>query len=419
MATALRDANTMVKFDQKQRWDVADVFRGYGHEYKQNYPLSYAQQKTMTRVMACRTEFLGGQRELCNSCGYERLVFKSCRDRHCPKCQATVKAKWLQSREKELLPVAYFHVVFTLPHELNALFLNNKKVIGDLFFRAISETLLQFGKNPKNGLAGKIGFLAILHTWDQKLLDHFHIHCLVPAGALADDGCRWIHPKRNYLFPVAALSVVFRGKFIDFLTAAYNKGLLRFSDRTEPLGLPDGFKDFTKKLWGKKWVVYSKPAMWHPKQVLEYLARYVHRVAISNYRIKNVQDGKVTFSYKDRKDNNTQKEMTIEATEFIRRFLLHLLPMYFMKIRAYGFWANRSKREKLTRCQELLHVKKSTTQSETKTTIELICEMIGFDITRCPHCKKGAMKIVESITPLLSKVTIYDLFFLSSRGDTS
>jgi len=210
MATALREAKTTIQSSRKQRWDVADIFRHYGDVYRHSSPLSYSQQKTMTRLMSCRTEFLGGHREHCNSCGYERLVFKSCRDRHCPKCQATVKAKWLHAREKELLPVSYFHLVFTLPHELNPLFLHNKKALGNFFFRAVSETLLQFGKNPKNGLGGKIGFLTILHTWDQKLLDHIHIHCLVPAGALSGDGSRWIHPKNNYLFPVAALSVVFR-----------------------------------------------------------------------------------------------------------------------------------------------------------------------------------------------------------------
>ena len=419
MATAQGDATTTVRSSRKKRLTVADVYRRYGEAYRKTYHLSYEQQKTMTRLMACRTEFLGGHREHCDSCGYERLVFKSCRDRHCPTCQATVKAKWLHTREQELLPVSYFHLVFTLPHELNLLFLHNKNVIGDLFFRAVSETLLQFGRNPKNGLGGKIGFLAILHTWDQKLLDHVHIHCLVPAGALADNGSRWVHPKRNYLFPVEALSIVFRATFIEFLRTAYNDGRLHFPGKTEPLGMPDGFENLTQILWQKKWVVYAKPAMSHPKQVLEYLARYVHRVAMSNHRIKNVQDGKVTFTYKDRNENNQRKEMTLDASEFIRRFLLHRLPKNFMRIRAYGFWANRSKKKDLAACREHLQVKKSDVQPESKTTIELIYDMIGTDITRCPRCKQGTMRKTASIDPLLPEVTIDNLFHLSSRGDTS
>ncbi|MFC1852692.1 transposase, partial [candidate division CSSED10-310 bacterium] len=258
--------------------------------------------------------------------------------------------------------------------------------------------------------------IAILHTWDQKLLDHFHLHCLIPAGALSADGSTWIHTNRDYLFSVHALSVVFRGKFIDFFKQAYEQNRLHFVGKTEALTTDKAFQNLLKSLWQKDWVVYCKPPLDNPKLVLQYLSRYVHRVAITNHRIVNVSNGNVTFTYKDRQ-NNTVKECTIKAVEFIRRFLLHVLPKDFMRIRSYGFLANRSKKKDLTRCKELLGVK--TTPSKKKSTRELIKEMIGIDITQCPQCSKGKMLNIREIQPLSETYTIDQVFTMFGQSDTS
>jgi hypothetical protein len=398
------------EYGQGSSGEVADIFQLYGDCYRQEFPLPATHLKVMKAIMACRTEFLGGHLAHCDTCGYERLVFHSCRDRHCPKCQTSVKLKWLQDRESELLPVNYFHVVFTLPHELNPIALCNKKPIYDIFFKAVSKTLLQFGKNPANKLGGKIGFISILHTWDQKLLDHLHIHCLIPAGALAFDGSRWIHPKHDYLFNVKALSHVFRGKFMAFLEQLFQDKKLNFPGKTERFDTQEGFTALIDQLYQNKWVVYCKPSLENPRHVLAYLSRYVHRVAISNNRIVSVSGNEVTFTYKDRADNNRNKEMTVTAHEFIRRFFLHFLPQNFMRIRSYGFLSNRSKKEDLKRCRELLKIKDQPQKQKKKNTVELIKEVMGIDMTKCPHCKKGTMKLIKEVEPIKKEYSLEDLF---------
>jgi hypothetical protein len=377
--------------------EVADIFREYGNTYQNGHPLPPSHQNVMKNIQTCRTARLGGHLEKCDCCGHERPAYNSCSDRHCPKCQSLKKARWLEARKKELLPVPYFHSVFTLPHKLNPITLCNKHVIYTILFKAVKETLITFARNK----GGAIGFLALLHTWDQILLDHFHIHCLIPAGILSKDKNRWIPFSTNYLFPVKALSRVFRGKFIDYLKKAYANGDLIFPGKTSQWETQPDFSSLIDQLWENEWVVYCKPPIAGPRQVLDYLARYTNRVAISNHRIVEVGDGRVSFTCRDRKNGNRRKVMTLEATEFIRRFLLHVLPQGFVRIRYYGFLANRSKRENLERLSEILPFHFNTDEPERKNTVELMFELTGSDVTRCPSCGVGTMRTVALIPPLL------------------
>ncbi len=298
-----------------KRWEVADIFREFGAAYRHENSVAHDQRKVMHSIAVCRTSYLGGHVEKCQKCGFEQHAYNSCRNRHCPKCQCLTKAKWLEDRKAELLPVPYFHNVFTLPHELNPVALSNRKAIYSILFKAASETLLQFGRN---NLGGTIGCTAILHTWDQRLLDHIHLHCVIPGGALSPDKTKWIRSAENYLFNVQALSMVFRGKFIEHLGKAYAKGKLDFPGTIAKYATPEGFSWLIRDLRAKDWVVFSKKPFAGPKQVLDYIGRYTHRVAISNNRIVDVQDGIVTFTYRDRKDNNTLKLTTVDSGKFIR-----------------------------------------------------------------------------------------------------
>jgi hypothetical protein len=299
--------------------------------------------------------------------------------------------QWLEDRKAELLPVPYFHNVFTLPHELNPIALCNKKVIYSMLFKAVSETLLQFGSN---NMGGTLGFTAILHTWDQKLLDHLHLHCVIAGGILSRDKTRWIQTKNNYLFNVEALSMVFRGKFIESLEKAHAVGELNFPGNTAKYATAEGLTSLIRELRAKDWVVFSKKPFAGPPEVLDYIGRYTHRVAISNNRIVNVQNGKVTFTYRDRKNNDTLRLMTLEAGEFIRRFLLHVLPEGFMKIRHFGFLSNRHKKKNVQLCRELIGDNTPMPARAKKTAGELMLELTGIDITRCPCCREGTMTII-------------------------
>ncbi len=384
----------------RPRWEVADVLRLHGQDYRRSHPPPLSHLKIMRAITACRTPALGGHVERCGNCAFERYAYNSCRNRHCPKCQALAKARWLEARTAELLPVGYFHVVFTLPHELNPLILCNKAVVLKLLFDAVARTLSQFGRNPGNGLGGKIGFLAVLHTWDQKLLDHFHLHCLIPAGALSADGRRWIAARTDFLFPVKALAQVFRGKFIDLLKDSFAQRQLAFPGRTAGLAAPAGFSGLISQLFLKNWVVYCKPPFGGPQKVLDYLGRYTHRVAIANHRILAVQDGNVTFSYRDRRAGDSLKSMTIPAEEFIRRFLLHALPASFMRIRHYGFLANRCKGRDLQRCRQLLGLSPEPPETQPLTTQERLRQLTGNNPAQCPSCKTGVMTVVAELPAL-------------------
>ena len=381
----------------RPKWEVADIFRMYGKEYRCHHAMPLSHRKVMQSIEVCRTSYLGGHVEKCRLCGFKRPAYNSCRNRHCPKCQSLRKARWLQDRKSELLPVGYFHDVFTLPHKLNALVLKNKKTFFEILFKSVSETLLEFGRN---NIGGRMGFLCILHTWDQVLRDHFHLHCVVPAGALSFDKSRWIPARENFLFDVTALSVVFRKKFIGFIEAAFDKGQFVFPGEIATLATKRGFSRFIDSLWEHRWVVYSKEPFGGPEQVLDYIGRYTHRVAISNNRIINVKDGRVTFAYRDRKGGDIQRTKTLDAEEFTRRFLLHVLPDGFMRIRHFGFLANRCKKQNIQRIRELKGVSESGTEKTKKSTQELMLELTGTDISRYPCCKKGIMEVIAEITPL-------------------
>ena len=373
------------------KWELADIFREFGDNYRRTNKMPLVHQKVMHAVEVCRTSYLGGHMKVCSFCGYEHPTYNSCGNRHCPKCQSLAKLRWVKKRKEELLPVDYFHNVFTLPHGLNALARSNKKILYDILFRSVSETLTQFGENE---LGGKIGFISILHTWDQKLLEHIHLHCIISAGALSPDGGRWISsPNKDYLFSVKALSKVFRGKFLDYLKTAYSQGSLIFVGKSLEFEAKEGFSALIDELYKEDWVVYSKKPFAGPQKALDYLGRYTFRTAISNERIKYVRDGKVTFTYRDRRDNDQKKEATLEASEFIRRFLLHVLPGSFTRIRHFGFVSNRNRKENIALCKKLLGVYGKTCENPEKSLEELMLELTGKDILKCPHCKVGIMAL--------------------------
>lgn len=375
----------------RPRWEMADVVRLFGESYRATRRLPFSHLRVLTNIQQCRTAVLGGHMEECDRCTYRRAAYNSCGNRHCPKCGAMAKEEWLAARRAELLPVPYFHKVFTLPHELNALTLANKKVVLGLLFKATSETLSQFGTSR---LGGKVGFTLVLHTWNQKLLDHFHLHCVIPAGALADDGQRWIPAKyTTFLFPVKALAVVFRAKFLALLEEAGRKGDLLFPGDLAPLSAPQIFDELLLKLRRKAWVVYSKaPFHGGPEQVLDYLGRYTHRVALSNHRLVHISEGGVTFCYRDRSDGNSSKVMTVSGHEFLRRFLLHVLPRGFQRIRHYGLLAARTKAESLAQCRAALAVTDTPTKPAPQTATQRLLEVAGIDVLKCPCCQLGRMQ---------------------------
>jgi hypothetical protein len=378
--------------EKRARPELADVFRQYGESYQRTHRISAFQQKVMRAVSVCRTQELGGHLDRCDACGFERPAYNSCRNRHCPKCQSLAKAKWLEKQTSELLPVGYFHLVFTLPHELNRWVLAHQKIGLSLLFKAVSETLLDFGQSR---LRGTVGIIAVLHTWDQTLKDHFHLHCLVPAGALSLDHRRWISARKNFLFPVKALSRVFRGKFLALLQQACEKGKIPATNNE------------IKASRQKSWVVYAKKPFGSAQTVLDYLGRYTHRVALSNDRIVQVQDGEVTLSYRDRKDSDRKKTITLEAQEFIRRFLLHVLPDGFVRIRHFGFLANRSKKQALAQCRKLLDLDPALPPSPILSAKNLLLKITGIDLTRCPCCHEGTMIVVGDL-PASSSLPRWD-----------
>jgi len=380
--------------EKRARAELADIFRQYSESFHRTHRLSASEQKVIRAVSVCRTQELGGHLDRCDCCGFERPSYNSCRNRHCPKCQSLAKAKWLNQQTAELLPVGYFHLVFTLPHELNGLILTHKKILLALLFKAVSETLLEFGQRR---LGGTLGIIAVLHTWDQTLKDHFHLHCLVPAGALSLDHSRWISARGNFLFPVKALSRVFRGKFLSLLQQARQRRKIAGTTRE------------IKPSRQKNWIVYAKKPFGSPRTILDYLGRYTHRVALSNDRIVKVENGQVTLSYRDRKDGDRKKTITLEAHEFIRRFLLHVLPEGFMRIRHFGFLANRSKKQALARCRRLLKLDPALPESPHQSAKELLLQITGIDLSRCPCCHKGTMIVVGDLIPILP----------SSRWDSS
>ena len=385
------------KREKGRNLEVADIFRLYGEDYRKNHNLSFEQLKVMHYIEICRTAALGGHIERCTECGYEQNAYNSCRNRHCPKCQTMAKEKWLNDRKAELLPVGYFHLVFTMPHELNPIILSNKRVLLDILFQAVNETLQAFARDPQWRLKGQLGFIAVLHTWSQIMMDHFHLHCLIPAGALSFDKNRWISARKKFLFRTNSLAKEFRRRYIQKLMAAYEKTQLIFPGNMVQLGSDENFATLINNLKTKKWVMYAKRPFAGPEQVLEYLGRYTHRVAISNHRIISIDDGKVTFSYKDRNDGNKTKFMTLKADEFIRRFLLHVLPQRFVKIRYFGFLFHRDKQKNIELIRKLVDAVTVFTEKVEETVQQIMLRLTGVDITLCSHCGKGRMIPVVKI----------------------
>lgn len=368
--------------------ELAEVFARYGKRYARRHALRAAHRKALWAIVACRTAALGGHRHWCDTCGYERYVYHSCRNRHCPKCQTTATAAWVGARQRELLPVPYFHHVFTLPHELNGLILTserNQRALLKLLFDATAQTLLEFGRTTFDG--GRLGVTLVLHTWDQQLRPHYHVHALVTSGALSPDGDRWIAGGRKFLFPVRGLSCVFRAKYLDGLAELLARGELDIPPQLLALAGADSRRPLLRRWRKKSWVVYAQAPFAGPRKMLDYLGRYTHRVAITNQRLLDCRGGQVRFIYRDRRDGDRRKTMSLPADEFIGRFLRHVLPDRFMRIRHYGLLANCVKQKRLVRCRQLLAVPaQPSVENEPRTAAEWIHEWLGEDVTRCPCC---------------------------------
>jgi hypothetical protein len=369
---------------ETRRLGVVPIFRTHIVDYQNQYPLWPQHRKIVYDLLNCRTPYLGGHIDRCDHCGAMRIAYHSCRNRHCPTCQHMPRERWLEQRKREILSTDYFHVVFTLPHALNPIVLNNKKVMLTILFKAAAQTLLTFGENT---LGGKLGFIATLHTWDQKLNAHFHLHCLVAGGAVSPDGLRWTPCKGNYLFNARALSLVFRGKFMERMKQACQRQDLKLAG--------EDYNPLKARLYEKRWIVDVRDPVNNPQHVLEYLARYTHRVAIANSRIKALKDGMVTFTYKNRKKARMEA-LTITAVEFIRRFLLHSLPKRFVRIRHYGFLANRNRSANLAAIRRLMALPEPS-EPPVATVEGIIRQLTGIDITVCPCCQKGSMHLFRKI----------------------
>ncbi len=388
----------MARAPAGRRVELADLVRAHGLPYRQAHRLTRGQHRALRAIVACRTAALGGHTEACDHCGALRIAYNSCRNRHCPKCQTLAKERWLAARQAELLPVEYFHVIFTLPHALNPLAQGNPRVLYGLLFAAAWATLATFGDDPRH-LGGKVGGIAILHTWGQTLEQHLHLHCVVPGGALTHEGARWRPAKRGFLFPVQALARVFRGKYLAGLRQAFERGELRVAGGVAGLADPTAFGQFLATLRAHDWVVYAKPPFGGPEQVLEYLGRYTHRVAISNDRLVPLEAGQVRFRWKDYAQGNRVKTMTLPAEEFLRRFLLHVLPVGFVRIRHFGFLANRGRTVKLARCRALLAARPPEAPATAEPAAALMRRLTGLDITRCPVCRMGCLRLVAVFRP--------------------
>src|SRR5216683_2492354 len=386
--------------------ELAEIFRLHGPAYLARFEdsLSTQQKRALRDIALCRTAALGGHVDQCDECGHRTISYCSCRNRHCPKCQSRGSAAWLEQRATELLPVEYFHVVFTLPQSLAPLALQNQRVLYRILFRAASETLLQIGADPKH-LGARIGFLAVLHTWGQNLHHHPHLHCVIPGGGISADDSRWISCRRQFLFPVKVLSRLFRAKFVHFLKRAFHQAELRFHGKVQPLAQHRNFLSRLNEIMRSEWVVYAKPPFGGPQQVLKYLARYTHRVAISNQRLVSVQDAAVTFRWKDYSHGSRLTTMTLAVSEFIRRFLLHVLPSGFVKIRHFGFLANRSRQEDIALCRKLL-APRPELEPQLPRSLEpsVTRQPQPTPVDRCPLCKVGRMNPVDILFPAPSVI---------------
>lgn len=384
--------------------ELADVFCRFGPSFmeQRGKSLSWQQQNAIAAVEACRTAAMGGHQEQCNSCGRQAQAYNSCRNRHCPKCQGSAQAQWSQAREDERLPTGYFHVVFTLPQSMARLALQNQSVMYDLLFRATAATLKEVAANPKH-LGARIGFFAVLHTWGQRMEHHPHLHCVIPAGGLSPDGKQWIHCKQSrtsgklFFLPVAILSQVFRGKYLELLRQAYLSNKLSFFGDLKSLHQPREFERFLDASVKSNWVVYVKESLSGSSCVIRYLARYTHRIAISNSRLLGIEGDQVAFRWKNYRSGGSQEVMRLDGLEFMRRFLQHVLPKGFTRIRHFGILGNRVRKQTLRRCRDLLGNPPEVIEKPEKSTGEIpTATEEGNDSKRCPTCKSGRMLIVAS-----------------------
>ena len=383
--------------------EVADIFRQYGDAYRECFgPPPPEQARVMRAIELCRTAALGGHVDRCDHCNHEVISYNSCRNRHCPKCQSLAKAQWLEARRAELLPVEYYHVVFTLPNQLGPLALQNKRVIYNILFQAAAHSLMEIGADPRH-LGAELGLVAVLHTWGQNLMHHPHLHCIVAGGGISPDGEQWIGCRPGFFLPVRVLSARFRTLFLDQLRPAAGRGELAFHGDLEPLGQAQAFEALVEACGKMDCVVYAKPPFGGPEKVLDYLGRYTHRIAISNHRLLALKNRRVSFTWKNYKQGGRRQTMTLEATEFIRRFLFHTLPGGFVRIRFYGLLANTHRAEKLARCRKLLDVMPAAeNMAEEKTKpdwIDLLRELTGRDPLACPKCERGRLVRIQTISP--------------------
>ena len=379
---------------------VADVFRRYGQDYRQQHgaSLSMAQRRAMTAIELCRTAALGGHVERCDNCGHQRVWYNSCRSRHCPSCQSLARAEWLADRQAELLDTQYFHVVFTVPQEIAGIACQKKAAVYDILFRAAAETLRTIAADPAH-LGAEIGFFGVLHTWGSNMLFHPHIHFVVPGGGISRDGTRWISCRPGFFLPVRVLSRLFRRLFLQYLVNAYRAGRLTFFSSLQHLSDSPSFLRYLAPLRTTEWIVYAKPPFAGPQQVLDYVGRYTHRIAISNNRLLSIDDGKVCFRWKDYRNDNRVRTMTLTAEEFIRRFLLHILPEGFQRIRYYGFLCNRYREHKLARCRVLLGMatQPSSLGEPSDDYRDRYEALTGASLKECPACHHGHMIVVDVV----------------------
>ena len=383
---------------RRRKLELADIVRVHGAAFRAAHRLCSVQHRALRAIECCRTAALGGELRQCDACGERRYVYHSCRNRHCPKCQTRARERWLADRCAELLPVPYFHLVFTLPHELNALAQGNPRALYAMLFAAASETLLEFGRNPR-WLGGEIAATLVLHTWGQTLSQHLHLHALVATGALAACGT-WVRSRRGFLFPVKALSIVFRGKFLGALVQALAHGRLALSGGTAALGEPRAQRSLLADLRKTAWVVYAKRPFAGPGQVLEYLGRYTHRTAIGNERLVSVEANTVRFRYKDTARGARRRVMELPTLEFLRRFTLHVLPRGFNRIRHYGLLANRNKRALLAAARTALAVPEPMRDCSAAESIAAFWQRVaGIDIERCTHCGLGTLRLLATLAP--------------------
>jgi hypothetical protein len=381
--------------------ELADIVRRHGPAYRQQHSLSGQQQRVLAAIERCRTAALGGHVEQCDPCSQLRISYNSCGNRHCPKRQSLARARWLQARQRELLPVPYFHVVFTVPPEVAAIGFQNATLFYSLLFRAASQTLLTIAADPKH-LGAQIGFWMILHTGASNLLYHPHLHCVVPGGGLSPDQQHWVHSRPHFLAPVRVLSRLFRRRLLTALQQAFDRGQLRFRGDLAPLAERRAFYRYLVPLRRRPWVVYAKPPFGGPTQVLEYLGRYTHRVALSHDRLLADDEGQVRFRWKDYRDPGRWKVLTLAAEEFLRRFLLHVLPRGFHRIRSYGWLANRWRTPKLALCRQLLAVAATLLPPLPPSGRDLLAKLTGQPADRCPACGRGRMRLVEVLPPARS-----------------